>query len=233
MRHKLTMISAVIAAASLAFQAQAASVSFKLSGPGVSGTIDLTYAPNPNTGPVGGSSPNAFDPVGSYIVTGASGSFSNSNIGVNSTISGIVPSQPANPTADNLLAPHSFGFFPISGGVLTPGGVAPGFSYDNLFYPGGSPQTASDYPFFGGVLDIYGLVFTLLDGKAVNLWSAGDFGGGPTYGLGVTDGRSVLDYVDSGVSLSAVPEPATWALMIAGFGMVGAVARRRQGLRLA
>ena len=65
------------------------------------------------------------------------------------------------------------------------------------------------------------------------MWSAGDFGGGPTYGLGVTDGRSVLDYVDSGVSLSAVPEPATWALMIAGFGMVGAVTRRRQGLRLA
>lgn len=31
-----------------------------------------------------------------------------------------------------------------------------------------------------------------------------------------------------GVSLTAVPEPATWGLMIAGFAMVGAAARRRR-----
>jgi hypothetical protein len=28
--------------------------------------------------------------------------------------------------------------------------------------------------------------------------------------------------------LSAVPEPATWAMMILGFGLVGGVMRRRQ-----
>ncbi len=34
-----------------------------------------------------------------------------------------------------------------------------------------------------------------------------------------------------GISMqSAVPEPATWAMMIIGFGLVGAVARRRAGL---
>ena len=225
MRHKLTMISAVIAAASLAFQAQAASVSFTLSGPGVSGTIDLTYAPNPNTGPVGSSSPNAFDPVGSYIVTGASGSFSDNNIGVSSTITGIVPSQPGNPTPGNLLAPHSFGFFPVASGIPTPEGVAPGFSYDNLFYPAGSPQAATDYPFSGGVFDIYGVVFTLLDGNAVNLWSNGDFGGGATYVVGVTNGLTVLDYVGDVSLTAAVPEPATWAMMIIGFGAVGAIMR--------
>lgn len=32
---------------------------------------------------------------------------------------------------------------------------------------------------------------------------------------------------------NAVPEPATWALMIAGFGMVGAAARRRNHARIA
>jgi len=32
--------------------------------------------------------------------------------------------------------------------------------------------------------------------------------------------------------LAAVPEPATWALMILGFGMVGAALRRRAGSTL-
>ncbi|PZU50028.1 MAG: hypothetical protein DI568_05065 [Sphingomonas sp.] len=31
---------------------------------------------------------------------------------------------------------------------------------------------------------------------------------------------------------SAVPEPATWALMIVGFGLVGAASRRRGGQQL-
>jgi hypothetical protein len=231
MKHKFKMISALIAASSLAFQAHAAVFGFNLAGSGLSGSIELTYAVNPNTGVLAGTSPNAVDPIGSYIVTGATGSFSDSNIGLNSTITGVVLSQPANPTPDNLLAPHSFGFFPIGGGIPTPGGTAPGFSYDDLFYPGGSPQVASDYPFHGGVIDIYGLIFTLADGNAVNLWSAGDFGGGATYGAGVTDGRSVLDYVESGVALTPVPEPGSWALMIVGLGLVGAATRRRSRLR--
>jgi len=36
-----------------------------------------------------------------------------------------------------------------------------------------------------------------------------------------------------GVSLTAVPEPATWALMIAGFGAVGLAARRRRAVAAA
>lgn len=35
------------------------------------------------------------------------------------------------------------------------------------------------------------------------------------------------------VTLTTVPEPATWAMMILGFGGVGAMIRRRQGLRAA
>lgn len=31
-----------------------------------------------------------------------------------------------------------------------------------------------------------------------------------------------------GVSVAAVPEPATWAMMIFGFGLVGAAMRRRR-----
>ncbi|WP_185965035.1 FxDxF family PEP-CTERM protein [Glacieibacterium frigidum] len=43
-------------------------------------------------------------------------------------------------------------------------------------------------------------------------------------GLSAEDRTSFID----GVALAAVPEPATWGLMIVGFGMVGFAARRRR-----
>jgi hypothetical protein len=49
----------------------------------------------------------------------------------------------------------------------------------------------------------------------------GTFFGGPEIGL--IGSSAVL-----GGGVSGVPEPATWALMIAGFGLVGAAARRRR-----
>jgi hypothetical protein len=225
MRLKYIMMAALVAAAS--FPAQAGTFMFDFAGSGVSGSVKLTYAPNPNTGAPLGTSPNPFDPIGSYIVTGATGSFADANIGLATAITGIVASNPANPQPTNLLAPHSFGFYPIASGVMTPEGVAPGFSYDNLFYPAGSPQTASDYPFHGGFLDIYGLVFTTASGVAVNFWSNGDFGGGATYGAAVTDGRTPLDYVGD-ITVAAVPEPAGWLMMLAGFGLVGGALRSRR-----
>jgi len=38
--------------------------------------------------------------------------------------------------------------------------------------------------------------------------------------------------IATGAVLDAVPEPATWTLMIAGFGLVGATMRRRSPGRL-
>lgn len=212
--------------------AHAASFAFTLSGPGVSADIQLTYSANPNTGVLPGTSPNPVDPIGSYIVTGISGTFSDSNIGIlNTTITGFVPSNPATPEPHNLLAPQSFGFFAIGSGITTPGGTAPGFSYDNLIYPAGSPQAASDYPFSGGVFDIYGVVFNTASGKSVNLWSNGDTGSGVLYGVGVTDGATVLDYVN-GVTLAPVPEPAEWSMVTGVLALAGAaIVRRRAGAR--
>ena len=106
--------------------------------------------------------------------------------------------------------------------------IAPGFTYDNLFYPGGSPRTATDYPFGGGVFDIYGVVFTTASGHSFDFWSNGDVPGvGINYGFGLTDGTDLLDYVD-GVGVNAVPEPATWLMLLAGFAMVGAMVRRKR-----
>ncbi|TFU01516.1 PEP-CTERM sorting domain-containing protein [Polymorphobacter arshaanensis] len=45
------------------------------------------------------------------------------------------------------------------------------------------------------------------------------FGGGPS-------DHFVID--DLSLNFAAVPEPASWTLMIAGFGMVGASVRRRK-----
>ena len=45
-----------------------------------------------------------------------------------------------------------------------------------------------------------------------------------------TGGSTAIDNLTIGVS-GAVPEPATWAMMIVGFGLIGAAARRRQGVR--
>ncbi len=45
---------------------------------------------------------------------------------------------------------------------------------------------------------------------------------------GLTLGRSVADWTLDQYAFGAVPEPGSWAAMIAGFGIVGAVMRRRR-----
>ncbi|KQR83539.1 hypothetical protein ASG07_07440 [Sphingomonas sp. Leaf343] len=44
----------------------------------------------------------------------------------------------------------------------------------------------------------------------------------------VNSGTVTLDYYGYSGPVSYVPEPATWAMMIGGFGMVGGAARRRR-----
>lgn len=45
---------------------------------------------------------------------------------------------------------------------------------------------------------------------------------------GLDLGRTVGSYALSATPFGAVPEPATWAMLIAGFGLTGIIARRRQ-----
>ena len=70
-------------------------------------------------------------------------------------------------------------------------------------------------------------------------FSCGSFGPGPSVARLFSDGTSFsvgFDIVRSGETyvfgapLAGVPEPATWALMLAGFGLAGVALRRRAAL---
>ena len=135
----------------MASQARATTVNVNFRGPGVSGALVLTY----------GAATDAKYP-NAYEVTGISGTFSDSNNGLNilnAPIGSLVAITHATPDPTNLLAPNDFSRFAVASGLPAENN---GFlTYDNLFWPGGSPQTASDYPPHGGFLDIYGLMFNI------------------------------------------------------------------------
>ncbi len=220
MRKKLVVSATLLLATSLYSQAKASTFNFSFAGDRVSGTVQLTYGAATDR-----KYPQAFE------VTGISGSFSDSNNGlnmVNTPIGLLLPITHDAPEPTNLLAPNDFSRFAVTTG-LPP--EANGFlTFDNLFYPGGSPPTATDYQVHGGFLDIYGL-FDIGGGKVVDFWSNGDFSGtgaGPIdYGVAVATHDAAVDYVGGGVAVS--PEPSAFGLL--GSGLLGMLVWRRRASR--
>lgn len=228
MRKTQWLAAAMVMSAVVSTQARAGTynTTFSFFGRGVSGLINLTYTEN--TSP-----PTAYpghtDPASAYKVTGISGTVTDTNNSLNlidEQISGLVQiTSDSAPEPTNLLAPASFSKFKVAMGL--PQEDHGTLTYDNLYYPIGSPQTASDYPVHGGFLDIYGLGFTLQNGDFVDFWSNG--GDGPLqgdYGVALATAAQGLDYVGGGVH---TPEPATFALLGAGLAGLGISRRRRAG----
>jgi hypothetical protein len=215
MLKNIALVAALALAAAAPMAAQAATYSFTFGGAGgVSGAVTLTYGTAADA-----KYANAFE------ITGVSGTFSDSTLGIsNASILGLVQVAHNEPEAGNTLAPHDFSRFAVATGTSAESG---GFvTYDNLFWPGGAPQTANTFPTSGGIFDIYGLMFRIGNNRVVDIWSNGSAIGN-TYGVNVATTDALLHGVTAGVTVTPVPEPETLALMLAGLGVLGFVARRR------
>lgn len=131
-------------------------------------------------------------------------------------------------TADTLNAVNGYDILGITGSVTGVGGgvitslvsnpgqpfptIDHGFQYDNVIFPSAA-QT----------LDFSGVLFTTAGGAIWNLW-----GNTPTDYQLYSYSPVAVDVRGGSMTLTAVPEPGTYAMMLAGLGLMGFVASRRK-----
>lgn len=129
-------------------------------------------------------------------------------------------------TSDTLNGDNAYDILSISGAVdgvaitgLYTGPQTP-FSYVNEL------RTQQSDPLLG--LLGFGVVS---GGVGYNLYEAQTtgFGGTPANPDGIYNGATRANRIGVFALSAAVPEPATWAIMLVGFGGLGAMLRRRRG----
>jgi hypothetical protein len=221
---KKTCWAGAVALAGMALvgQAHAATMPIYFSGEGVSGSLVITFGPGTD----------ANYPTSAFEITSVTGTFTdtNNNLGiVDAPVSLFsILSPPSVPEPTNLLAPHDFSRFAVASGL--PADNHGFVTYDNLFWPGNAPPTASDFSGHGTFLDIYGLAFTIDGGSTVvDLFSNG-LGFGPpgaVFGLAVVTSQTTLDYFPNAGISASTPEPSTWAMMVLGFAGLGFAGYRK------
>ena len=168
---------------------------------------------------------NAGDPT-AVLLSDFSLTLSGATVGVNeggSGYSGTLPNDPVGPNSHYLTVPGN-----ASATLFSTKGLK-SFS----FYMG-SPDSYNSVQFIGDGYNetLNGGQFT--GGNTGQSWSWGtrvnfDFGGAVVKQVILRSTSNSFE-VDNfaGNLASAVPEPATWAMMIMGFGSAGAIIRRRR-----
>ena len=216
-------VPAVVIASALAPLASANTFSFSFNGGGItsSGTLTAVLAPDDTTGVV---------TPGTYEVTGITGTFADTNVGISGTITGLyTPISYVTVLAATASNPVGF----TSGGL----------SYDDLFFPfGNSPADCPGYPFSGGDFDILGVAFNVSGGYVGEFFSDGVVPGhsGPVYAAADANANGLLNNPNAGGdgglvgvlgSFTATPEPGTLFLLGGGLA-AAALTRRLSGTRL-